>query len=96
MRSRHPRCFFGKTQLHRELTHLPLERGNASFIFGDDAGLGFLVIQFAPVKLRQPQLDQVGREVVASLRVAPPEDAGADVLAELQLERRRVPAVGTS
>lgn len=50
------------------LTHLPLERGNAGFILGDDAGLGFLVIQLASVKLRQPQLDQVGREVVASLR----------------------------
>ena len=52
--------------------------------------------RIASVKLRQSQLDQVGREVVASLRIAPPEDTGANVLAELQLERRRVPAVGTT
>ena len=73
-----------------------IERGNAGFILGNDAGLGFLVIQLASVKLRQPHLDQVGREVVAALRIAPPEDTGANVLAELQLERRRMPAVGTS
>jgi hypothetical protein len=28
-------------------------------VFSNHAGLGFLVIQFAPVELRQPKLDEV-------------------------------------
>jgi len=50
----HIRGDFFKIQLHRELTHLPLERGNASFILCNDTGLGFLVVQNPPVILRKP------------------------------------------
>ncbi|MTE01016.1 hypothetical protein GIY56_11990 [Paracoccus sp. YIM 132242] len=42
--------FFGKIRIHRELTHLPLKRGDPGFMLGDDAFFGFLVIQLAPVK----------------------------------------------
>lgn len=88
--------FSDKIKLHRQLTYLPLERGDASFILGDDARLCFLVIQFAPIKLRQPQVDEVGGDLVRALRIPPADHPGADVLAELQLERRRMPTVGTS
>jgi len=34
--------------------------------------------------------------MVGALRIPPTNHPGADVLAELKLERRRMPAVGTS
>ena len=63
--------FFDKIQLHRELAHLALEGCDAGLIFGDDAGFGLLVRQLDAVELRQPQLEEVGRDVVAALRIAP-------------------------
>jgi hypothetical protein len=32
-------------------------------------------------------MDEVGRDVMAALGIAPPKDARTDILAELQLER---------
>lgn len=50
--------FFGKVQLHRELTDLAFQRGDAGLVFGDDAGLGFFTCQLAPAELRQPKLEE--------------------------------------
>jgi hypothetical protein len=88
--------FFGKIQLHRELTHLALEGSDAGLILGDDAGFGLLVRQLTTVELGQPQLDAVGGDVMAALRIAPPDDARPDILAELQLEWCRMSTVWTS
>jgi hypothetical protein len=88
--------FFCKIQLHRKLAHLALERCDADLILGDDAGFGLLFRQLAAVELGQPQLDEVGRDIMAALRVAPTDDARPDILAELQLERCRMATVGTA
>lgn len=90
------RGIFCKIQLHLELSDLALKRSNASFVFGDDAGLGLFIRQLAPVGLRQPKLDAVDRDVMAALRIATPDDTGPDILAELQFERRRMSPVRTS
>lgn len=88
--------FFGKIQLHCELAHLALEGGYAGLMLGDDAGFGFLICQLAAVKLGQPQLYEVGGDVMAALRIAPPDDASTDILAKLQLKRCRMSTVGAS
>ncbi|MGX5844718.1 hypothetical protein ACWGTI_28845 [Mesorhizobium sp. ArgA1] len=66
------------------------------FVFCDDAGLGFLVIYFAPVELCQPKLNEVCQDAICAVGIATSDDAAADVLAELQFELRRVPTVWTA
>ena len=90
------RGVFGKIELHREPTDFALQCGDAGLVFGDDAGLSFFTCQLAPVELRHTKLDQVSRDVMAALRIAPPDDASPDVLAELQFKRCRMSTVGTS
>lgn len=85
---------FGKIQLHCELVHLALQGCDAGLVFSDDAGFGLLVRQLASVDLRQPQLDKIRGDVMAALRIAPPDDASPNIWAELQLERHRMPTVG--
>ncbi|MBD9529397.1 hypothetical protein IB235_21540, partial [Paracoccus sp. PAR01] len=57
----------------------------AGFILGDNAGLGLLIVQLTPIKLRQPQLDEVGGDLVRALRIPAADHPGTDVLAELRL-----------
>lgn len=95
-RDRHSRCFFGKVQLHRELANLTLKGANTGLILSDDAGFSFLICQLAAVALGQPKLDEVGGDIMAALRIAPPDDAYSNFLAKLQLERCRMAAVGAS
>ncbi|WP_234188324.1 hypothetical protein [Shinella sp. NM-101] len=87
------RSFFNQVQLHRELADLAFERRNVGLVLGDDAGLSLLIVQFAAIKLRQPQLDEVVRNAIRALCVAPPDNAVSDILAKLQLERRRMPSI---
>jgi hypothetical protein len=54
--------FFNQVQLHCELADLSLEYRDVRFIFSDGARFGFFVIEFAAIKLRQPQLDEVRRD----------------------------------
>jgi hypothetical protein len=65
-------------------------------VLGNNASLRFLVIQFATIELREPQLDEVSRNAVGALRIAPSNDAVSDILAKLQFERRRTPAIWPS
>jgi len=63
---------------------------------GDDVSLRFLAGQFTPIELRQPKVDEGCGYLVRALCIPPTNSAGADVLAKLKFERRRMPAVGTS
>lgn len=63
---------------------------------GDDASLRFLAGQFTPIELRQPKVDEVCGYLVRALCIPPTNSAGADVLAKLKFERRRMPAIETS
>lgn len=74
-------------QLHRELANLAFQRRDLRLIFGDDARLGFLVTEFAAIELRQPQLNEVGRNAVSALRVTSSDNTVSNILAKLQLER---------
>ncbi len=56
-RDRHPQCSFCGIQLHRELTNLAFERGDADLIHSDEAGLGLLVRQLLTIDLGQTKLD---------------------------------------
>jgi len=82
------RCFFDKVQLHRQLPDLALKRRDLRLVFSNEARLGLFAAQLSPVELGQPHVDEVGRDMVRTLRVAPTDHPGADVLAQLQLERR--------
>lgn len=48
---------------------------------------------FAAIELRQPQLDEVGRNPVRSLRISSSDDTVSDIQAKLQLEWCRVPPI---
>ena len=65
-------------------------------VLRNDAGLGLFIVQLAAIELRQSQLDEVGGNAISALRIAPSDDAVSDILAKLQLERRRMPAIWTS
>jgi hypothetical protein len=69
------------------VANLALTGGNAGLILRNSPAVGFLVRQRAPIKLGQPQMDEVGGDVMTALGIAPPKDARTDILAELQLER---------
>ncbi len=88
--------FFNQVQLHSELADLTFERRNVGLVLRNDAGLGLFIIQLAAIELREPQLDEVGRNTVGALRVAPSDNAVSDILAKLQFERRRMPTIWTS
>lgn len=90
------RGVFCKVQLHRELADLALESCDARLVFSNHAVFGLLVILFAPVELRQPQLDEVCRNAIRALGIAASDDAAADVLTELQFELRRMPTIWIS
>ncbi|WP_412066281.1 hypothetical protein [Rhizobium sp. SYY.PMSO] len=71
-------------------------RRGLRLIFSDDARLGFFPGEFAAIELRQPQLNEVGRDVVSALRVTPPDNTVADILTKLQLERCRLSSIWSS
>lgn len=82
--------------LHRELASLAFKCRDLHLIFGDDAGFPFFIIQFTAIELRHSQLDEVGGNKIYTLRIAPPDDAVSDILAKLQVKRRRMPSIWTS
>jgi hypothetical protein len=88
--------FCRQIQLHRELTDLSLKSSHPGFILRDHTRRCLFIIQFAPIDLRQPELNEIGGDTIGALRVSATDDAAPDVLAELQFEGRRVPTVGTS
>ena len=90
------RRFFNQVQLHGELADLAFERSNVGLVLRDDAGLRLLIVQLAAIELRQPQLDEVSRNAIGALRIAPSNHAVSDILAKLQFERRRMPSIWTS
>ena len=93
---RHPGRFIGKVKLYPELTHIAFQRGDAGVIFDEDAGLGVFTCLLATVELRQSELNEIGRDVMAVLSIWATDDARPDVLTELRFERHRMPTVGTS
>lgn len=52
--------------------------------------------EFAAIELRQPQLNEIGRQAVLRLRVAPTDRVASNRLTELQLELRSVPPIRAS
>ena len=74
-------AFFDEIELHRELTDFALEGRDLGLVVNHHRGLDFLARQLAVVELRQPELDEVGRQAVLLLRIATTELAGTDVLA---------------
>ncbi|OHV78807.1 hypothetical protein LCM4573_25970 [Rhizobium sp. LCM 4573] len=54
--------FFNQVQFHRELADLALKRRDLRLILGNDARFRLFIVQFAAIELRQPQLDEVGRD----------------------------------
>lgn len=85
-----------KIQLHRQRSQFAFQRGDTGIQLGDNAGLRLFACQCATVELDQQKLDEVGRDGMAALRIAPSENASPDVLVELQLERCRMSTAGTS
>ena len=68
--------FFYEIKLHRELTDLPFQRGDGSFVLGQHRRFDFFTDQLAAVELRQPELYEIGRQAVllcASRRPIPPD-----------------------
>jgi len=61
--------FFDQVQLHRELADLALKRSDLGFAFRNDRCFGLFGAELAPVVLRQPQLNQIGRQGVLVDRV---------------------------
>lgn len=51
--------FFHQVRLHRELANLAFKRRNVCLVLGNNANLLFLVVQFATIELREPQLDEI-------------------------------------
>jgi hypothetical protein len=47
------RGVFDQIQFHRQLLDLVLQRRDLRIILGDDAGFGFLIVEFAAIELRQ-------------------------------------------
>lgn len=88
--------FFNQIQLHGELVDLAFERRNVGLVLRDDAGLCLFIVQLTTIELRKPQLDEVGRNAISALCIAPSNDAVPDILAKLQFERRRMPTIWTS
>lgn len=84
------RGVFGKGQIHGQLPDLALQRGNLRRVFGVNARFGLFAGQLSSVDLRQPHVDEIRGDMVRAPRIAPTDHPGADILAQLQLERRRV------
>jgi hypothetical protein len=53
-------------------------------------------VELAAVVLRQPHLNEIGRDGVSLLGVSTPDLVRPDLAADLQLELRTVPPVGIS
>jgi len=88
--------FFDQVQLHRELGNLALKRSDLGFVLRDDRSFCLFDVELTPAVLRQPQLNQIGRQGVLPGRITAPDGVAADVLAQLDLELRRVAPVRTS
>jgi hypothetical protein len=78
------------------LRDLALERRDLGLVVGQHGCLDFLAVEFTAVVLRQPELNEIGRQAVLLLGAAPTQRATADLLTQLQLDLRRVPKGGTS
>ena len=89
-------AFFNKIQLHGALTYLAFKGRDLGFIFRDNRCLGRFGAAFCAVVLGPPQLHQMGRQGVFACGITPTDGASADVLAQLDLELRRMAPVGTS
>ncbi len=73
--------FFDKVELHGELADLAFEGRDLGLVFRDDRCLSLFGAQLSPVVLRQPELNQVGRQGVLLRRIAPADGTAANVLA---------------
>jgi hypothetical protein len=73
-----------------------LQRGDPGLVLGDDGGLRLLAAEFAAVVLGQPELQQVGGQVVVPGRITAADGTAADVLAQLKPELWRMAPVGAS
>ena len=86
-------AFFLPGRVHDELADLAFERRDLDCVLRDDRCLSLFGAELFPVVLRQPELNQIGRQAVLPSRVAAADGAAANVLAKLNLELRRVAPV---
>lgn len=90
------RSLFEEIELHGELTDLALERRDLGLVVVDQRCFDLFACELAAIELRQPQLNEIGRQAVLRLRVAPTDRAASNLPTELQLELRRVPPIRAS
>ena len=74
----------------------PSDPRRAGFVVHQRSRLDLFARELSSLELREPELDEIGREAVLVPRIATAEPAAANLLAQLQIELRRVPPVRTS
>lgn len=65
------RLFFDQIELHRELPDPALQGCDFRFVVGRNSCRGLFIDELAAVELRQPHLDEVGRQGVLPLGITP-------------------------
>ena len=83
-------------ELHRELSDLALECRDLGLAVVDQRCFDVLACELTAIELRQPRLNQIGRQAVLCLRVVSTDRAASNVPTELQPELRSAPPIGAS